>query len=41
MPLDRPGKLTRQQNADVIAFVLRANAWPSGKIGAAGGCWPR
>jgi S-disulfanyl-L-cysteine oxidoreductase SoxD len=31
MPLDRPGKLTRQQNADVIAFVLRANAWPSGK----------
>jgi S-disulfanyl-L-cysteine oxidoreductase SoxD len=31
MPLDRPGKLTRQQNADVIAFLLRANAWPSGK----------
>ena len=31
MPLDRPGKLTRQQNADVIAFVMRANAWPSGK----------
>ena len=30
MPLDRPGKLTRQQNADVIAFVLRANAWPGG-----------
>ena len=31
MPLDRPGKLTRQQNADVIAFVMRANAWPAGK----------
>ena len=31
MPLDRPGKLTRQQNADVIAFVMRANAWPVGK----------
>jgi hypothetical protein len=31
MPLDRPGKLTRQQNADVIAFVMRANSWPSGK----------
>ena len=31
MPLDRPGKLTRQQNADVIAFLLRSNAWPSGK----------
>lgn len=31
MPLDRPGRLTRQQNADVIAFVLNANGWPSGK----------
>jgi quinoprotein glucose dehydrogenase len=30
MPLDRPGKLTRQQNADVIAFVLNANGWPPG-----------
>jgi mono/diheme cytochrome c family protein len=30
MPLDRPGKLTRQQNADVIAFVLKANSWPAG-----------
>jgi S-disulfanyl-L-cysteine oxidoreductase SoxD len=31
MPLDRPGKLTRQQNADVIAFLLNANGWPEGK----------
>jgi mono/diheme cytochrome c family protein len=31
MPLDRPGKLTRQQNADVIAFLLNANGWPAGK----------
>lgn len=31
MPLDRPGKLTRQQTADVIALMLKANAWPSGQ----------
>ena len=31
MPIDRPGKLTRQQNADVIAFLLNANGWPEGK----------
>ena len=30
MPADRPGALTRQQNADVIAFVLKANGWPAG-----------
>jgi mono/diheme cytochrome c family protein len=30
MPLDRPGRLTRQQNADVIAFILKANNWPAG-----------
>jgi mono/diheme cytochrome c family protein len=30
MPLDSPGKLSRQQNVDVIAFILKANAWPSG-----------
>ncbi len=30
MPLDSPGKLTRQQNVDVIAFILKTNAWPSG-----------
>ncbi len=31
MPLDRPGKLTRQQNSDVIAFLLKSNGWPAGK----------
>ncbi len=31
MPLDRPGVLTRQQNADVLAFVLSANKFPVGK----------
>ena len=30
MPLDNPGKLSRQQNTDVIAFLLKANAWPKG-----------
>ena len=30
MPLDGPGKLSRQQNVDVIAYVLKTNAWPSG-----------
>jgi S-disulfanyl-L-cysteine oxidoreductase SoxD len=30
MPLDKPGKLSRQQNADVIAFMLKANMWPAG-----------
>jgi mono/diheme cytochrome c family protein len=30
MPLDSPGKLTRQQNVDVIAYILKTNAWPSG-----------
>jgi len=30
MPLDSPGKLSRQQNVDVIAYILKSNAWPSG-----------
>lgn len=31
MPLDSPGKLARQQNVDVIAFMLKTNGWPAGK----------
>jgi len=31
MPLDAPGKLSRQQNADVIAFILKSNKWPVGQ----------
>lgn len=31
MPGDRPGKLTNQQTADLIAFILRANHFPAGK----------
>jgi mono/diheme cytochrome c family protein len=30
MPADRPGTLSRQQMADVIAFLLRANQFPAG-----------
>ena len=32
MPLDKPGTLSRQQNADLVAFLLKANQWPSGAI---------
>ena len=32
MPQNDPGKLNRQQNADVLAFVLSANKFPAGKI---------
>ncbi len=30
MPLDNPGRLSRPQTADVIAFMLKANSWPAG-----------
>jgi cytochrome c len=32
MPQNAPGKLTRQQNADILAFVLSFNKFPAGKI---------
>jgi mono/diheme cytochrome c family protein len=31
MPQDQPGKLTRQQNADVLAYLLSFNKFPAGK----------
>jgi mono/diheme cytochrome c family protein len=31
MPQDRPGSLSRQQNADVLAYVLSVSRFPSGK----------
>ncbi len=31
MPGDKPGKLTNQQTADLLAFILRANHFPAGK----------
>jgi quinoprotein glucose dehydrogenase len=32
MPVDDPGSLSRAANADVMAFLLRANKFPSGKV---------
>ena len=31
MPQNDPGKLSRQQNADIIAFMLSMNRFPAGK----------
>jgi mono/diheme cytochrome c family protein len=31
MPQDDPGRLSRQQNADILAFMLNANKFPVGK----------
>jgi hypothetical protein len=31
MPQNAPGKLNRQQNADILAFVLSASKFPAGK----------
>jgi mono/diheme cytochrome c family protein len=31
MPQNAPGKLTAQQNADILAFLLEANKFPAGK----------
>src|SRR5262245_14738816 len=31
MPLNSPGSLSRQQNTDVVAYILRFNQFPAGK----------
>ncbi len=31
MPADNPGKLTREQDADVLAFMLSVNQFPAGQ----------
>jgi cytochrome c len=31
MPTDAPGRLTRQENADILAYVLSLNKFPAGK----------
>jgi mono/diheme cytochrome c family protein len=31
MPADRPGKITRQQNADILSYILSVNQFPTGK----------
>jgi len=30
MPADQPGRLSREQNADILAFLLSSNAFPAG-----------
>jgi len=32
MPQDKPGKLSREQNADILAHMLRANEFPAGSV---------
>jgi mono/diheme cytochrome c family protein len=31
MPGDKPGKLSPEVNADILAFLLKANSYPAGK----------
>lgn len=31
MPQDAPGRLTRHQNADILAFILQQNGYPAGQ----------
>ena len=31
MPADHPGKLSRAENADILAYILKANKLPAGK----------
>jgi mono/diheme cytochrome c family protein len=31
MPADQPGRLSREQNADILAFLLASNAFPAGE----------
>ena len=31
MPQDHPGRLSRQQNADILAYVLSVNQFPAGQ----------
>jgi hypothetical protein len=32
MPVDDPGKMTLNQNADILADMLEFNGFPSGKV---------
>ena len=36
MPLDKPGSLSRAQNADILAHVLRVGGYPAGPTGLDG-----
>ena len=30
MPIDRPGKLSRETNTDILAYIFKANEFPTG-----------
>ena len=30
MPADKPGKLSREQNSDILAYILKVNEFPAG-----------
>ena len=32
MPQDRPGSLTRAENADILAYMINAAVYPAGKM---------
>jgi len=32
MPADRPGRVSREQNVDIVAYILRVNQFPAGKV---------
>jgi S-disulfanyl-L-cysteine oxidoreductase SoxD len=32
MPADNPGKLNRQQNADILAYILKFDSYPAGRV---------
>jgi S-disulfanyl-L-cysteine oxidoreductase SoxD len=36
MPLTRPGKLSREMNAEILAYMLQANKFPAGKTDMSG-----
>lgn len=33
MPADQPGRLSREQNADILAFLFASNGFPAGQKG--------
>jgi len=36
MPQDKPGSLTRPQNADILAYILRVGSYPAGTVALEG-----
>ena len=36
MPQDEPGRLSRQQNSDILSYMLAANKFPPGRPSSTG-----